>query len=394
MKTLTLILIVVSNLVVGINNQIKNIYNIVNPTEFISKLGNQEAWFAYKVKAQAKTTSMCCWSGEGGDISQCNLDSKQHSYGSRAKSPITEHINIYVNVEKGEVKKMISVGDQCEVLANGHEINWLHDVTQANSIKWLKAMSFENKKHAAANALYTLALHEGDPASLALFDIAAMNNDVNSENAVFWLGEARQDGVSHLKKLYKNLPKGSVRRHINFALSQAESPQGVKLLKQIAKKDEDSDQRADALFWLAQKNVKGIVPMLLDVIKKDPTKAIKEKAIFNLSQVKSDAARNALLVIAKNDKDAGLQDKALFWLAQVDPTKAKAIVLKILKNTNTENKINNAVFTLAQISQDNNDEALFELLTNNYSAQVKKQALFWLGQSDNDETIDKLQKLL
>jgi len=388
MRTLTLILIVVSNLVVGINNQIKIIYNIVNPAEFISKLQNEEAWFAYQVKAQTNTKSMCCWQGADSKISQCDLDGEKHSFGSRGESLITEHINIYVSVAKGQVKKMISVGDQCEVLANGHEINWLNDVTQESSIKWLKKLSFDQEKHAASTALYTLALHQGKKASAALFDIAAMNNDVNSENAVFWLGEARQDGVSHLKKLYKNLPKGSVKHHINFALLQAESPQGVEFLKQIAKKDKDNEQRSDAMFWLAQKNVKGIVPMLLDAIKKDPSAAIKEKAIFNLLQVKSDAASNALLVIAKNDKDAELQDKALFWLAQVDPTKAKAVVLKILKNANTENKINNAVFTLSQISEGSNDHALFELLTNNYSTQVKKQALFWLGQSDNDETID------
>ena len=330
MRAITLILIVVSNLVVGINNQIKIIYNIVNPAEFISKLQNEEAWFAYQVKAQTNTKSMCCWQGADSEISQCNLDSEKHSFGNRGEGLITEHINIYVSVAKGQVKKMISVGDQCEVLANGHEINWLNDVTQESSIKWLKKLSFDQKTHTASTALYTLALHQGKKASRALFDIAVMNNDINSENAVFWLGEARNDGVSHLQKLYKKLPKGQVKQHINFALSQAQSLQGIAVLKEIAKKDQDSEQRADALFWLAQKNVKGVVQILMDAVKIDPSQAVKEKALFSLSQVKSEAA----------------------------------------------------------------SDALFTLLKGDYSSQVKKQALFWLSQSDNTDTIDRLQNLL
>jgi hypothetical protein len=379
MKKLILISMILANIVTAAQD----------PEDFVAEKSNKNSWFAYTVKAQDDTRSMCCWDAENKSQSSCNLNSTIRSYGTSDTSPITENINIYVKLKKGQVDTIIPMGDQCQVNTNGVKVSWLKKVTQQNSINWLKDNSLKNQDH---NSLYALALHKDESASVALFDIASENNN-NSENAVFWLGEVRIDGVEYLKKLYQTLPKGPVKRHINFALTQTKSPQGIELLKQIASEDKDVEQRGDALFWIGQSNQEGIIQVLLKSINNDPSHKVKEKAIFSLSQIKTDQAIMALLDIAKNNKNEALQNKALFWLAQVSPIKAREMVLKILEQGSSEDRIENAVFTLSQLSQ-SKDEALFQLISGNYSKQVKKQALFWLSQSDNTGTIDKLQKLL
>ena len=385
MIILIMILSIFSNLVIASND----------PQDFIAKHSNKNAWFAYIVKAQADTRSMCCWQHNNSNNSVCNLGSKINSFGSNDDSPITENINIYVKLKDGKVDNIIPLGDQCQVNTKNLKINWLDTVQQKDSINWLQQVTQSNNAHENTNALYALALHKDNKASQALFEIAQIPNGDNSQNAIFWLGESRLDGVDYLQKLYKTLPHGKARRHINFALTETKSPQGIKLLKQIAAQDKDPEQRGDALFWLSQSNADGVIKILLNSVKNDPSDSIKEKAIFSLSQIENQAAVDALLDIVKNNKSVELKDKALFWLAEVSPRLAKQIVFKILKDPGTESRINNAVFTLSQLSEEeNNDDALFQLIAGNYTKQVKKQALFWLSQSENSATIDKLQKLL
>ena len=394
MRALTLTLIMVSNIVVGMKSQFNVIYNTLNPADYIAQFKNKDSWFAYQVKAQENTTSMCCWQGTNSDNQQCDLENNNRSFGSSSTNGITENINIYVKVNHGTIKNILTVGDQCKIVVGKQEVNWLNDIAQDNSIKWLESLAIQDNDDTIDSALYSLAQHDGQEASIALFDLALLNNQKQSENAVFWLGNTRNDGVVYLKRLYKELPNGNVKRHINFALSQSQSTQGIDFLKLIATSDKDTEQRADAYFWLAQKKISGIEELLLNAIENDDSFNVKEKAIFALSQVESELADNALLELVENNENSDIQDKALFWLAQRNPAKAKEVVFEMLKTAKSEDQINNAVFTLSQISHQTNDGVLFSLLSDKYSSQVKKQALFWLSQSDYPETIEKLQNLL
>jgi len=394
MRALTLALIIVSNLVVGMKSQFNVINNILNPADYISQIKNKDAWFAYQVKAQKNTASMCCWESTNRENLQCDLENDNNSFGSSNKDGITENINIYVNVQKGMINNILTVGDECKIIVGKQEVIWLNDITHENSVNWLKELSINDNDVSSHNALYSLAQHDGVGASMALYDIASLKNHDNSQNAVFWLGNSRNDGFTHLQKLYKSLPSGNVKRHINFALSQSKSPESIDLLKQIAMNDTNTEQRADAYFWLAENNLPGIEKFLLNAVENDDSFIVKEKAIFALSQVKSELAADALLDLVENHSNADIQEKALFWLAQINPPKAKEIVLEILKSTKSEGQINNAVFTLSQIPEQTDDDVLFSLLTNDYSNQVKKQALFWLSQSENTNTIERLVKYL
>jgi hypothetical protein len=300
---------------------------------FIAKNKSKDYWFAYSVPVEANTKSSCCWnqkSNDGLNFEFCDLNQKLNGFGNNNNINISERNNIFVHIEDHQVSQILPVGEHCQVKADGIEIAWLEDIDELKSIEFLKSVAIKNPKEIASNSLYALALHENKKASEELFDIALMQKDEISNNAVFWLGEARSDGLKHLEILYNELPQGDIKKHINFALTQLDDHNGVKLLEEIALSDPNHQQRSDALFWLAE----------------------------------------------------------------LAPNKTKDIIFKLLNNKDETYEAEHLVFTLSRLTDGQGDKGLFEILTGKYSTKLKKKSLFWLSQSDNTETIDKLQKLL
>lgn len=369
----------------------------------LMKNSNSNQWIAYKMPAQENTRSMCCWNQKGTikitgnsnlTFQSCDLDKKTHGYGTSSQSPITDNINVYAKIKNGKVKQLFSVEDSCKVKTSGHKVKWLNAVSQADSLEFLTHTAQKAKQDIAEDALYAISHHQSKKASISLYGIALDNNSNISENAVFWLGEERNDGVEYLQKLYQELPGGDVKHHINFALSQADNAQAYSLLKSIAKHDKDSEQRGDALFWLSQKQTEGIVPFLLAIVETDDSSEVQEKAIFSLSQLETEQASDALLTLAETHGKQDVRNQALFWLSQNNPVKAKAVIFKTLSSNKTSEEQEEAVFTLSQLDDDSGVEGLFQILKGDYPNPVKKKALFWLAQSDNSDVIDRLQRLL
>ena len=309
------------------------IYHITHPLEFIAKNKSNDYWFAYSVPVETNTKSSCCWNQKSNDglaFEFCDLNQKINGFGNNNNVQITERNNIFVHIEDHQVSQILPVGEHCQVKANGIEISWLDDIDEVKSIEFLKSIAIEQTREVASNSLYALALHEHKKASEELVEIARMQKDEISNNAIFWLGEARNDGLKHLEILYNELPRGDIKKHINFALTQLDNDNGVELLKEIALNDPDKQQRSDALFWLAEQA----------------------------------------------------------------PNKTKEIIFKLLNNQDQSYDSEHLIFTLSRLADGQGDESLFEILTGKYSKQLKKKSLFWLSQSDSTETIDKLQKLL
>jgi hypothetical protein len=389
--------------IVMFSSQLKAINNnTISPKDFIAhnKINNQ--WISYKVPAQENTQSMCCLSKNGksfnfnnnnNNFKSCDLNNKSRGYGTNGDSPITENINIFVQIEHNKVEQILSVGDACQVNFNGQSVSNVENVDPVTSIDFLKNTSIGTTKRVGHDALYAISHHQHEKASKTLFQIATQNNNL-SENAVFWLGEARNDGIDYLIKLYKLLPFGKVRQHINFALTLVDNTTAIEFLKDIGKNDKDQEQRADALFWLSQGNIIGIENFLLEAVNNDRSRQVQEKAVFSLSQIETIKASEGLLDLAENHLNKHIRNQALFWLVEIDPYKAKQIVLKKLINNDNHDEIEHAVFTLHRLEEKNGDEGLFEILKGNYSNAIKKKALFWIAQSDNKDTIDRLQSML
>ncbi|MFK8012751.1 MAG: HEAT repeat domain-containing protein [Marinicellaceae bacterium] len=394
MKILTIIILMIANMAKGADFKLKTGMESKGIESYIIQNKSNTYWLAYQIEAQEQTRSMCCWNSKNKEMKQCDLEKLNTSFGNSSSDGITQKLNIYVKVHKQKVENILTVGDKCKVVAGQYNVKWLDDISLNQSIEWLKMISNSLTKKLADSALYSLANHKGKPASKALFELASLNEKHISKNAIFWIGNSRNDGVEYLQKLYHRLPAGKVKNHINFALTQSKSAKSIEFLKFIALNDISSEQRSDAYFWLAQEGMPDAIDLLVHAINNDKSNSVREKAIFSLSQIDSEGADKALLKIAKSHDSSELKEKALFWLSQTKPESAKEVVLEILNTTKSHHEINNAVFLLSQLSHHNNDDSLFSLLTENYSRQVKKQALFWLSQSENPDTLNKLESLL
>lgn len=357
-----------------------------------------DGWFAYRIPAAKQTHSMCCYNQ--GEKAACDLLKNQHGYGSSSDSPFTDNINVFVNLQQGKVNQIMPIGDHCEVKAEGITVDWLTNVSERQSIQWLKSQANGNKNGHHNGSMYVLSLHQDKTAADALYDIAKLNADQssgqeNSEQAVFWLGQRQRDGFKYLRSLYHDLPVGEVRRKLNFALSQNETTEAVSLLKSIALDDQDNEQQADAIFWLSQTDdVADLPEFLIDMMSTTESNEIKEKAIFSLSQINNKEANHELTQLVKDHKDAEVREKALFWLAQNSPNQAQEAALHLLTIKSQESEQENAVFVLSQLPENQSTAALLKIIKGNYSRNIKKKAIFWLSQSDDNEAISQLEDLL
>ena len=291
------------------------------------------AWIAFSIPQIQSKRSPCCWKGNwksgsyGFGEAKCELDKTRRSYGTRKDSPIEETVVVFSHIKNGEVDSTLIAGASCPVDAGGAAVTWIGSVEESAGINWLADHAKKDDSF-----LYALALHRSDEAGQRLSSIAQSNDRELSEQAVFWLGEARgQQGFQALEKLLAELPAGETRKHINFALAQNDSSEAVNLLMNIAQSDQDREQRSDALFWLAQAH----------------------------------------------------------------PQQAKPVLLKFVKNGHNEDELEKAVFAISQLGDNSGDEILLEIARDKQASRdVRRQALFWLAQSENDATVNALAQLL
>ena len=352
-----------------------------------------DGWFAYSLPAAPETHSMCCFNHD--EQSRCDLSEQRTGYGSTSDSPVTDNIHVFVEYQDQSIKRIMPVGDHCQVKAEGLTVDWLAHVNNQQSIEWLaeQAMADEDKHH--RGSLYTLSLHDDPLAPETLYDMASEQSGELAEQSVFWLGQRKSDGFPYIKQLFNELPVGETRRKVNFALSQNENPKAFELLKKIASHDQDKAQQADAIFWLSQTDdVEDLPAFLLDLLNHSDDNGIKEKAIFSLSQIDSEAANDVLTQLAEQHNSADVREKALFWLAHNNPEQAAVVAMQLLQNSAQQNEQENAVFVLSQLPGKQGAEALLDIVKGSYARNIKKKALFWLSQSDDEDTIKALEQLL
>jgi hypothetical protein len=322
-KTIALMLICSQVFANSIDQETNNIvYNYNSPQEYMAQNTNKDYWFAYSVPVQTNTRSNCCWNDNVNSeykTQECDLNKNINSFGTSDKSLITKRNNIFIQVKDNNVSNIIPVGESCKIKADGMKIAWLQDAIELKSIDFLKHLSLNSSDKVANNALYAMSMHKNNQASKELYQIAMLNKHDRSTNAVFWLGESRNDGVHYLSKLYKSLPKGDTKKHINFALSQSEDATGLKFLKEIAVNDKNKAQRSDALFWLAEKDPISTKQIIIESLKNDSAEDI-EHSVFTLSRLADNQGDESLFELLSGNYTNKVKKKALFWLSQSDNT--------------------------------------------------------------------------
>lgn len=307
--------------------------SLINPAKVMKAAEGQ--WLAFSLPALEGTRSPCCWKGRwngNGEIG-CSLENRHQSYGTRSDAPLAENVIVFGEIRKGQVHNLRVVGESCPVEGDGAQVTWIGKVDNKAGLDWLESIALSDQRESAGDsALYALALHGSADASERLYELAKEPQGDVSEEAIFWLGEARaEDGFKQLERLLAELPKGERRRAINFALSQNDTAEAAELLFEISKSDSDPEQRGEAMFWLAEEYPQKAQGWLLEVINTEQDEDVLEQAVFAISQLPDSEGDRILLSLAKNAEVPRIvRRQALFWLANSDNDDSVAALAELL----------------------------------------------------------------
>jgi HEAT repeat protein len=240
---------------------------------------------------------------------------------------------VFSRISDSKVQDLRVVGESCPIDANGQKVTWIGSISNAPGLDWLEQLARSDRNdEAGGSALFALALHRSQEAGQRLYSLAKETDGDVSEEAIFWLGEARgEEGFKILKQLLAELPRGDRRREINFALSQNATPQAADLLFEISKSDQDPEQRGEAMFWLAQEYPQQAQGWLLQVIESEQNEDVLEQAVFAVSQLPDGAGDELLLELAQDGQTLRtVRRQAIFWLAQSDNDSSVAALTELL----------------------------------------------------------------
>ena len=303
--------------------------SVTNPAKVVKTVDGQ--WLAFSLPALEGTRSPCCWKGKWNGMGEagCSLESKHQSYGTRSDSPLAENVIVFSKIEAGLVQELRVVGESCPVDGNNARVTWIGAVNDTDGLDWLESVA---RSDAGDSALFALALHRNTEAGKRLYKLAKETDGDLSEQAIFWLGESRgEEGFKLLKRLLAELPRGETRRHINFALSQNDTPEAADLLFEISKSDSDPEQRGEALFWLAEGYPQRARGWLLEVINTEKDEDVLEQAVFAISQLPDGSGDQVLLDLARDDQaPREVRRQAIFWLANSDNDSSVVALTELL----------------------------------------------------------------
>lgn len=293
-----------------------------------------KGWVAFRMPVIEGTRSPCCWQGNWNSNRAvgCSLLTDHHSYGTRRDSPLAQNVIAYARMSGGSVKAVRIVGEDCPVDGGGAEVTWIGATDDTASLEWLDIVARSSRHDASDAALYATALHASPVATKNLHALVTDGDSGLSEEAVFWLGEARGiSGYRALDELLDELPHGDTRQHINFALAQNDSPEALALLVEISRNDADPEQRGNALFWLAEEYPEQAENLLLDTLAGEKDESVLEQAIFAISQLPQRKATRILLDLAQDpEQPREIRRQAMFWLAHSDDDEALAALEELL----------------------------------------------------------------
>jgi HEAT repeat protein len=306
--------------------------SISDPAMAVNEVSN--GWLAIRMPVIEGTRSPCCWQGNWNSNREvgCSLQTDRRSHGTRRDSPLAQNVIAYARVSGGIVKTLRIVGEDCPVDGGGAEVTWIGVTDDTTSLEWLDSVARSTGHGASEAALYATALHASPAATKTLHALVTDEDSGLSEEAVFWLGEARGvSGYRALGALLDELPHGDTRQHINFALAQNDSSEAFALLVEISRTDADPEQRGNALFWLAEEYPEQAENLLLETLAGEKGEEVLEQAIFAVSQLPQSQATRILLDLAQDpEQPRETRRQAMFWLAHSDDDEALAALEELL----------------------------------------------------------------
>lgn len=218
-------------------------------------------WIGYAMATRAPTTVSCCdgWGNWSKRCDGCHLDGDDSfSINSRDKDDIgpagASQLYVFTRFDDGVPGRIRIFSPTCELDAGGQTVNWVDNVSQGESIAFLRKAAENGAKKLRNGALLALSLHAG--ATDTLIELARRNSNREIRGqALFWLSQqAGTRAAEALKDAVENDPEESVRAKAVFGISQLPNDESIPLLVDLMKHNRSREVRKKAAFWLGQKN--------------------------------------------------------------------------------------------------------------------------------------------
>jgi hypothetical protein len=307
-------------------------------------------WVGYRIPAQAKERSMCCWDSvnqvRNGDkcCLGCRMDSERDSNFTGTSSNCAPpeplpYAFLFLKYENHQVSRVRVFSNDCPLDFAGLPLFWLNDVKPEQSVELLvpiaQSGSSEGEwshRDVASQAVMAIAFHDVTAADQALQTLIQPNQPLRlREKVAFWLGVERgKPGLDTLRKAVKDDQDERFREKATFAISQSKEPEAVKDLIDMAHHDPSSRVRGQAIFWLAQIGGRKEAAQITDAIENDPDTDVKKKAVFALSQIRNGEGVPLLISVARTNKNPAVRKQAIFWLGQSNDPRALNYLEEIL----------------------------------------------------------------
>jgi hypothetical protein len=218
-------------------------------------------WIGYQIETPRGFSSCGC---------RLLSDNNSINFSSRDADdigPVSTGANLFIRFEDGKADRMRFLSTDCTVDANGHTIGWIENVSDAESVAFLRRI----------------------------------------------------------------VDSGSERVNQTALLGLSMSPSGTDTLIDIARNNPSSHIRGNALFWLSQRAGEKAAAALKDAVNNDPEESVRAKAVFGISQLPNDESIPMLVDLLKNNRSREVRKKAAFWLGQKNDPRALAAIEEILK---------------------------------------------------------------
>jgi hypothetical protein len=154
-----------------------------------------DGWHTWRVSTTEIGADRCCFEWYSGEARRtaCDLDSRRVSFGfSDSVADESAMIQIYAQVQGGEVTKIRALSSQCPVTAKA-EIVDLGLVASDDSIRWLERFVAPRTK-VSTHALAAISVHGGTNSLNMLVDVVQHDASLeNRKDAVFWLVQTESE---------------------------------------------------------------------------------------------------------------------------------------------------------------------------------------------------------
>ena len=197
----------------------------------------------------------------------CSLSSENNNI-SREDDDGPSTVLLFLRMRDGRPDRFRFFSTDCEIKAGGQSISWVDNVSERESVAFLRQIADSGTEHVYSGALLALTFHPGG--TDALIDIARHNPSSRVRgNALFWLSQAAgQKAAAALRDAVDNDPEESVRAKAVFGISQLPNDQSIPLLIDLLKHNRSREVRKKAAFWLGQKNDPRALEAIAEVLQR------------------------------------------------------------------------------------------------------------------------------